>query len=132
MAYLVDTNILSHVVREPRGPVAARLLRAGDHNVFTNIVVAGELRFGAEKRGSQRLAANVDDVLGRIKIAPLDQPWDRVYAKVRAALEKAGTPIGANDTLIAAHALATDSILVTDNIREFSRVPGLKIENWLR
>jgi tRNA(fMet)-specific endonuclease VapC len=62
----------------------------------------------------------------------LDAPSDGHYASLRTALERAGTPIGANDMLIAAHALATDSILVTDNVKEFSRVPGLKIENWLR
>jgi tRNA(fMet)-specific endonuclease VapC len=132
MAYLLDTNILSQAVRMPQGEIATRVRQTGEANVFTSIVVAAELRFGARKSGSERLASNVEDVLGSIKIEPLDAPSDGHYASLRTALERAGTPIGANDMLIAAHALATDSILVTDNVKEFSRVPGLKIENWLR
>ena len=132
MPYLLDTNILSQIVRLPQGEVAERVRATGEPNVFTSVVVAAELRFGAEKARSARLAANVEDVLDSIRVAPLDVPADAAYADLRAHLERAGTPIGNNDMLIAAQALADDSILVTDNVREFSRVPGLKIENWLR
>jgi tRNA(fMet)-specific endonuclease VapC len=132
MAYLLDTNILSALIDQPDGAVAQRAERAGSRNVFTSIVVAGEIRFGAERKKSARLTERVEQLLERIQVAPLNPPADRAYGSIRATLEQAGTPIGANDTLIAAHALATDSILVTDNVREFSRVPGLKIENWLR
>ncbi|MCA3564690.1 MAG: type II toxin-antitoxin system VapC family toxin [Methylocystis sp.] len=131
MPYLLDTNILSQVVRNPAGDVAARLRLTGEDEVFTSVVVAAELRFGVEKSGSAHLARNVEDVLDSLRIAPLDIPADTRYGLLRANLERSGTPISANDMFIAAHALATDSILVTDNVREFSRVPGLKIENWL-
>ncbi len=132
MTYLLDTNILSDIIRNPGGLTSQRIERAGTGHVFTSIVVAAELRFGAVKSGSLGLAERIEKLLRLIDIAPLEMPVDQFYAKARAAVERIGTPIGRNDLLIAAHALATDSILVTDNVREFSRVPGLKIENWLR
>ena len=132
MPYLLDTNVLSQAVRFPQGPIALRIREAGESSVFTSIVVAAELRFGATKSGSAKLAASVEEVLDSISVEPLSVPSDRRYAALRTHLERAGTPIGNNDMLIAAHALATDSILVTDNVKEFSRVPGLKIEDWLR
>lgn len=132
MAFLLDTNAVSDLLRHPRGPTAKAIRKVGQRHVFTSIIVAGELRFGAEKRGSPRLKALVDGVLGRIPVLGLLEPADRLYAQLRHALQRRGTPIGSNDLLIAAHALSTASVLVTDNEREFSRVPGLKIENWLR
>lgn len=132
MAYLLDANVISDLVRHPEGAAAAGILRVGEAHVFTSIVVAAELRFGAVKRGSSRLTTLVDGALKRIGIVGLADPADRLYAELRAHLEERGTPIGANDYLIAAHALARRSVLVTDNVREFSRVPGLQVENWLR
>jgi tRNA(fMet)-specific endonuclease VapC len=93
--------------------------------------VAGELRFGAYKRGSDRLTAQVEAILSAIEILPLEEPADQHYGKLRALLESRGEMIGPNDMLIAAHALALDCTVVTANRREFSRVPGLKVENWL-
>jgi tRNA(fMet)-specific endonuclease VapC len=130
--YLLDTNILSQVVRAPQGPISSRIRESGELNVFTSIIVAAELRFGASKFGSAKLSASVEEVLDGISVEPLTVPSDKRYAVLRAHLERVGTPIGNNDMLIAAHALATNSILVTDNVMEFSRIPGLKIENWLR
>ena len=130
MPYLLDTNILSQIVRLPRGEIAERVRVTGEPNVFTSVIVAAELRFGAEKVRSVRLATNVEDVLYSIRTEPLDVPADVAYASLRAHLERAGTPIGNNDMLIAAQALASDAILVTDNVGEFSRVPGLSVENW--
>jgi tRNA(fMet)-specific endonuclease VapC len=132
MAYLLDTNILSALLGAPYGLIAQRIERLGAESVFTSIVVAGEMRFGAVRKGSTRLIADVDGLLQRIRVAPLEAPADTTYGVLRTALEKVGRPIGANDLLIAAHALATDSVLVSDNVAEFSRVPGLSIENWLR
>ena len=130
--YLLDTNIISDIVRHPVGRVAALIRKVGADQVCTSIVVAAELRFGEMKRGSPRLLARIDAALDTLDILPLETPADRVYGELRADLERRGRPIGANDMLIAAHALAAGCILVTDNEREFSRVPGLKIENWLR
>jgi len=129
---LLDTNIVSDLVRNPAGLAATRLRQMGDDGICTSVIVAAELRFGAAKRGSDRLSRQLEQVLSAIEILPLTPPADRLYGDVRARLEHAGTPIGGNDLLIAAHALASDCILVTDNEREFSRIDGLTIENWLR
>jgi tRNA(fMet)-specific endonuclease VapC len=130
--YLLDTNIISALVRMPHGPAAQRIARAGEGNIFTSVIVAAELRSGALKRGSLRLTASLDAILGGLEIRPLEPAIVDDYARVKLELERAGTPIDANDLLIAAHALALDATLVSDNEREFSRVRGLKLENWLR
>jgi len=129
--YLLDTNIISDLARRPQGKVATGIQRSGESNVCTSIVVASELRFGAAKSGSKRLARQIDRILAALEILPLGEPADRHYATVRRQLEKRGLPIGPNDLLIAAQALAEDCTLVTANEREFSRVPSLKVENWL-
>lgn len=129
--YLLDTNIVSDLVRRPQGPVAKRIERVGERSACTSIVVSGELRFGAEKSGSERLRAQLETVLSAMEILPLETPADRHYAELRHYLEQHGTPIGPNDMLIAAHARALGLTVVTANINEFSRVPGLALENWL-
>jgi tRNA(fMet)-specific endonuclease VapC len=130
-SYLLDTNILSDLVRYPQGAIASRIAREGESSVCTSIIVAGELRFGAYKRGSDRLMAQVEAILSAIEILPLEEPADQHYGKLRVLLESRGDMIGPNDMLIVAHALALDCTVVTANRREFSRVPGLKVENWL-
>ena len=97
-----------------------------------HIIVAAELRYGATKKNSPRLTAQLEAVLGALEVLALEAPADIRYGRIRASLERMGRPIGANDLLIAAHALSLDFTLVTDNEREFSRVDGLRIENWLR
>jgi len=130
--YLLDTNILSALVLEPAGRVAAHIGRIGQGSVATSIIVAAELRYGAAKKGSPRLSQRVEDLLSRIPVLPLERPADAVYGQIRADLERRGLPIGPNDLLIASHAVASDSTLVTDNVAEFSRIEGLRVENWLR
>lgn len=130
--FLLDTNVLSALVRDPQGAVAEHIARVGETNVCTSIVVAAELRYGAAKRGSARLTQQLDVILTAMDIVPFESPMDRVYADVRTALEQRGRPIGGNDLIIAAQALALDAVLVTDNVKEFEQVPRLKIENWVR
>jgi len=130
--FLLDTNVLSALARDPHGEVAGQIARVGEANVCTSIVVAAELRYGAVKRGSARLAKQLDVILAAMDIVPFESPMDRVYADVRNALEQRGRPIGGNDLIIAAQALALDAVLVTDNVKEFEQVPGLKVENWVR
>lgn len=129
--FLLDTNILSDLVRHPQGAVATQIERVGESSVFTSIVVAAELRFGACKRGSKRLTQQLEAILTAIEILPLEEPADKHYGVVRAMLERKGLMIGPNDILIASHALALDCVVVTANQKEFSRVPGLIVENWL-
>ena len=130
--YLLDTNILSHLVRQPQGAVADHIADVGEANVLTSVIVACELRYGAAKRSSRKLTRQVEAVLSAMTIRPLESDIERVYASVRVALERKGTAIGAHDMLIAAHARAIDAVCVTDNVAEFRRVPALKIENWLK
>jgi tRNA(fMet)-specific endonuclease VapC len=130
--YLLDTNIVSVLVRAPTGPVTEHVREVGESQVCTSIIVAAELRYGAAKRGSARLLAQLELVLGALAVLPLEPPADEVYGDIRAQLERAGRMIGGNDLLIAAQALAMDCTVVTDNQREFKRVQGLRVENWLR
>lgn len=130
--FLLDTNILSALVREPQGAVTTRIAEAGESTICTSIVVAAELRYGAAKRGSARLIQQLDTILGALEIVPFESPMDRFYADLRNELEQRGRPIGGNDLLIAAQALALDAVLVTDNVKEFEQVRGLKVENWVR
>ncbi len=104
----------------------------GEGNVCTSIIAASELRYGALKKNSPRLTRQLEAVLSALEVQSFEAPADAVYAKVRTKLEAAGTPIGGNDLLIASHALALGFTLVTDNEREFARVDGLRIANWLK
>lgn len=122
----------SDLMYDPIGPVGQRMAVVGTGDIAVSLIVVAELRFGVAKSGSARLAAQLDRVLSGLAVKAWDTPADQVYGDIRADLHKRGQPIGGNDLLIAAHALALDCILVTDNEREFSRVPGLHIENWLR
>jgi tRNA(fMet)-specific endonuclease VapC len=132
MRFLLDTNILSDLVRHPHGRIRDRIKDVGQQNICTSIVVAAELRYGAAKKDSSRLTMQLDTILRAIDVLALDQPADTVYGRLRARLERAGQSIGANDLLIAAHALALGHTVVTDNKREFSRIDNLHVENWLR
>lgn len=129
--YLLDTNIVSELLRHPHGAVASRITAVGEESICTSIVVAAELRYGARKSGSEQLLRRIDLLLSALEILPLEPPADRRYAEIRDHLTRRGTPIGPNDLLIAAQALAAGLTLVTANTREFARVPTLRIDNWL-
>ena len=132
MRFLLDTNIVSDLVRNPHGRVAGRIAEIGEARVCTSIIVAAELRYGAAKRASARLSAQLAAVLGALDILALEPPADAVYGELRTCLERTGKPIGGNDLMIAAHALALRHTVVTDNERDFSRIEKLTVENWLR
>ncbi len=132
MRYLLDTNIVSDLVRNPQGRAAEHIRRIGEEQVCTSIIVAAELRYGAAKRGSSRLARQLEAVLGALDVLPFAAPADSVYGQIRTRLEQAGTPVGGNDLLIAAQTIALGYAIVTDNEGEFARIDGLIHENWLR
>ena len=130
--YLLDTNILSDLIKNPRGVVAERMLSSGlEVYCCTSIIVACELRYGAAKKQSPKLSFNVEQVLNSLPVLPLEESVDKVYAETRVNLERRGLPIGQHDLLIAAHALSLGLTVVTANEREFTRVENLKVENWL-
>ena len=129
--WMLDTNTLSDLIRNPREALVQRLSSMEPDAVATSIVVACELRFGARRKGSDALTSRVEQLLGALTVLPFDEPADQHYADIRAALERAGTPIGNHDLFIAAHARSRGMTLVTHNTREFERVSGLSVEDWM-
>ncbi len=129
--YMLDTNIVSALARNPQGVVAERLAAVGTDAICVSVITAAELRYGCAKKGSPKLTAQIDVILGAIQILALDVPADAEYGRIRAALESTGEPIGPNDLLIAAHALAAGAVLVTANVNEFARIKSLQVENWI-
>jgi tRNA(fMet)-specific endonuclease VapC len=129
--YLLDTNVLSQLVRNPQGTIAAHIARVGPARICTSIIVACELRYGAIRSGSARLRRQVEAILAAVDVLPFQPDADESYASIRTALERRGVVIGGNDLLIAAHARALHAVCVTGNESEFRRVPGLQVENWL-
>ncbi|MDK4701709.1 type II toxin-antitoxin system VapC family toxin [Rhizobium sp. CNPSo 4062] len=129
--YMLDTNIVSELARNPKGTVARRIADVGPDAICISIVTAAELRYGCAKKGSPKLLAHIEAILGSISVLALDVPADAEYGAIRAELEVAGKPIDPNDLLIAAHAYAVEAVLVTADIGEFKRVRDLRVENWL-
>lgn len=130
--YFLDTNIVSELIQNPFGIVRARVDQVGTDNIFMSVIVAGELHFGVFNRGSTRLRQRVYDAFTYIPIRPLPIETDEFYGMMRHDLKIRGLPFSANDMWIAAHAMAEGAIVVTNNIREFSRIPNLKVENWMQ
>lgn len=129
--YLLDTNIISNLWKDPQGKVYQHLQSISEDEICTSIIVAAELRFGAAKRKSPALTEWVEAILSRLTVLALEERVDQEYADIRSELEQSGQLIGSNDLLIAAHARYLGFTLVTDNVREFQRVPNLSVENWL-
>jgi len=132
MRYLLDTNVVSDLVRHPQGRISKRIRAVGEAQICTSIIVAAELRYGATKKGSPRLATQLEAVLGALDILPFEVPADTAYGVIRTRLEQIGRPIGGNDLLIAAQAVALGHTIVSDNEGEFARIDGLLHENWLK
>jgi tRNA(fMet)-specific endonuclease VapC len=128
---LLDTNIVSNFIRFPGGPAAMHFRNNVDARLGTSVVVLAELYFGSERVGSPKLRLRIETAIALIDVLPLEEPFAEHYAQIRSHLERHGTPISGNDLFIAAHARSLGATLVTDNIREFSRVPDLRVENWL-
>jgi tRNA(fMet)-specific endonuclease VapC len=129
--FMLDTNIISELIRNPEGAVQQVVTRVGTPTISISSIVASELRFGYLKRKSDRLAHLVENMIARVEVVSYDDVASIHYAQIRHSLQAAGKPIGPVDLFIAAHARSLDLTLVTDNIREFSRVDGLKLENWI-
>lgn len=129
--FMLDTNIMSDLIRNPEGPVQQVASAFGTPAISISSIVASELRFGYLKRGSDRLAQLVENMIARVEVVPYGDAASVHYAQIRHSLQASGTPIGPVDLFIAAHARSLGLTLVTDNIREFSRVEGLKLENWI-
>ena len=132
MRYLLDTNVVSDLIRHPQGRVSEHIREVGEAQICTSIIVAAELRYRAAKKASPRLATQLEAVLGALDVLPFEVPADTAYGLIRTRLEQIGRPIGGNDLLIAAQAVALGYTVVTDNEGEFARIDGLLRENWLK
>lgn len=129
--YLLDTNICIHALSGRHPAVVERIDDAGSNAVVTSAIVVGELRFGIAKSvRAEQANARLSALLQIVRVRAVGDDVARSYAEIRAELERLGTPIGNNDLWIAAHARAAGLVLVSNNLREFSRVPGLEVENW--
>jgi len=134
LTYLPDTNILIAITKS--NPAVRRHLEwHADHEILLSSVVLAEIEYGIAKSAATKRKNNrqvFEELSKTFTIIPFSPQAAQHYGELRVFLEKQGTPIGPNDTLIAAEALAQSATLVTDNMQEFSRVPGLLLENWLR
>ena len=131
MKYMLDTNVLVHLIRNKSENVKNRLRQENISDVCISSITYAELEYGVSKSSNkEKNALALLTVLSGIKVLPLGESAGKVYGSIRASLEKDGNVIGPNDMLIAAHALAEGLTLVTNNTREFRRVPGLNIEDW--
>lgn len=131
--YLLDTNVCVDYLNGRYASVLERVRRATPGELCLSSVVVAELRYGADKSGKpRRNHGKLDVLLAEIDGASFDLDAARHFGRVRAGLERNGTPIGPYDMMIAAHAMSLGAVLVTDNVREFQRVEHLEIENWRR
>ncbi len=130
LRYMLDTDTLSDIVKNPLGQAAQRAARY-ENDICTSIIIVSEIRYGCLRKGWVSLLRRVEEVLDSIDVLAFDVPADQFYGRLRHELEVKGQPIGGNDVLIAAHALSQGLILVTGNMREFSRVYDLNVENWI-
>lgn len=132
MRYLLDTNICIYIAKHNPPAVRERFARHSASELAMSAITYGELRFGAEKSQSrERALASIRTLETLIEVCPVARHAAEHYGEIRAALQRAGQSIGNNDLWIAAHARAEDWTLVTNNEREFARVPGLRVENWV-
>jgi tRNA(fMet)-specific endonuclease VapC len=130
MRYMLDTNICIYVIKRAPAAVLEKFRQHEAAGLGISAVTAAELAFGVAKSGSRRNRAALEAFLSALEIAPFDDEAAWVYGDVRADLEARGVPIGPLDTQIAAHALSLEITLVSNNLREFERVPGLRCANW--
>lgn len=130
--YLLDTNICIYIAKGQPLAVRHRFEQLALPSLAMSTITMGELRFGAEKsQFRDRALATLDQLVQMIRPSALPMAAAQHYGQIRASLQQQGLPIGNNDLWLAAHALAEDWILVTNNTREFDRVPGLRVENWV-
>lgn len=131
MKYMLDTNICIYVIANRSLAVVQKFRQMQDHEISVSVIVAAELAYGvAKSQWHERNRATLDVFLSSLTVDAMTDAVMWRYADLRCQLERSGTPIGENDLWIAAHALASDAVLVTNNRREFDRVPGLRVENW--
>ena len=130
--YLLDTNVVSFHIRGSSAALQGRLRRIKAASVALSVVTEMEIRFGLARNPGLRIAPLVEQFLDAMTILPLDSDVARAYARIRSELEAEGRPIGPLDTMIVAHAVSVGATLVTNDVREFRRVRGLRVADWTK
>jgi tRNA(fMet)-specific endonuclease VapC len=129
MRYLLDTDSVSFALRG-QGQVGARLRAQRPSDLCISAITLAELRYGADRKGSRKLHGLIDTFVASVEVVSFDDGAAAEFGRIGSILAERGTPIGDFDVLIAAHAVAFRCTLVTNNVRHFSKVPGLSVENW--
>ena len=129
MIYLLDTDTVSLIFRKNTS-VIRNLIEHEDDEICISAISYAEVYYGLEKKGSEKLFSEVGSIVKKLSIVDFDDSQSEIYGKIRVELEKEGTPLGDMDMLIAAAAISQDAVLVTHNIRHFSRIKGIKVEDW--
>jgi tRNA(fMet)-specific endonuclease VapC len=129
MKYLLDIDTVSFALRG-HGEVGARIRARKPSELAMSAITVAELRYGADRKRSRRLHALIDTFTSAVEVVSFDQLAALDFGRIGSVLAERGTPIGEFDVLIAAHAVALRCTLVTNNLRHFSKVPGLSVENW--
>ena len=129
MIYMLDIDTVSFLVKKSPS-VIKNLIKHEDDEICISSITYAELCFGLEKKGSEKLFDEVSAIMGKILIIDFDDSQSELYGKIRLELEKLGTPLGDMDMLIAAAALSSGAILVSHNIKHFSKIKGIKLEDW--
>ncbi len=131
--YLLDTNICIYIAKHNPACVRERFARHHASELAMSAITLGELRYGAEKsQASKRALSTIDQLTSLIQVVDVDKATGEHYGQIRADLQGSGQIIGNNDLWLAAHARSNNWVLVTNNVREFIRVPGLQVENWVQ
>jgi len=132
MRYMLDTNICSYILKNHPTAVKQKFEEVGAGNICISAIVLAELYYGAARHPKGIvIRREIDNFVSRLVVIPWDENAADHYGAIRASLEKAGTLVGAMDMLIAAHAKSCDATLVTNNLREFDRIKGLTLLNWV-
>ena len=132
MVYLLDTNTCIYFLNKSSEKIISKFKRFSPSEINLPSITVAELLYGAEKsKAKKKNWAIVENFVSTFEIVPFDEKSCEIYTRIRTSLEKSGLPIGPMDLLIASISLANNSILVTNNIKEFRRIKGLKLENWL-
>ena len=129
MIYMLDTDTVSLLVRK-NPSVIKKLIKHEKDEICISAITYAELRFGLEKKGSEKLQNEVNAILGKLSIIDFNSSQSEIYGKLRLKLENSGRPLGDMDILIASAALSIGAILVSHNVKHFSKIPGIKIEDW--
>ncbi|MEA5512087.1 type II toxin-antitoxin system VapC family toxin [Crocosphaera sp. UHCC 0190] len=130
--YMLDTNICIYIIKKRPSTVLTRFQTISSEDLYISVMTVAELQYGVEKSNAKNKNQEIlDDFISRLQVLPWEETAVQYYSKIRNYLEAKGTPIGNMDMLIAAHCQTENYILITNNIREFERIPDLKVENWM-